>query len=245
MKIVEAILRTNTYTKPVGRSLYGWRTHPITQKQQFHEGTDYSTQFRKLPLFAAEDGIVVDVGYNSVRGNYVDVRYPRIDLIATQRHLDSFSVKRGTIVSEGLQIGVVGTTGLSSAEHLHLGLKRISTNSYIDPEKFDYQRHYINGVWNEQFTRDLQKFLGTSIDGVISGQLGKRENIAKVNYGVKGSQMVKVLQSKLGIVQNGQLDKTTIKALQRALDLYEDGRISSISNTVRKMQTRLSEGWLL
>jgi murein DD-endopeptidase MepM/ murein hydrolase activator NlpD len=245
MKIAESIFRTTSYTQPLGRSLYGWRINPVTNKPQFHEGTDYSTQGRKLPLYVVEDGIVVDVGYNSVRGNYVDIRYPRIDLVAIHRHLDSFSVRVGESVKKGHIFGITGTTGSSTGVHLHLGLKRISTNSYIDPEKFDYQEHYINGIWNEQFTRDLQKYCGTFIDGVISGQNGTRANIKKVNYGLRGSQMVRVLQKRLGISINGQLDKPTIRALQKALGLKQDGFISPISNTVRTMQERLSEGWLL
>lgn len=245
MKLAEAIFRTDSYTKPKGGSLYGWRTHPVTKKPQFHQGVDYATQKRKLPLYGVENGYVQDVGFNNTVGNFVNVAYPRIDLIAIHRHNDQNNVIKGQKIEKGMPIAITGTTGVSTGIHLHLGLKRISTGEYIDAEKFDYQEHYINGKWNEQFTRDLQTYLGTTVDGIISGQLGQRKNISKVKYGIKGSQMVKALQNALGHIQSGQLDKSTIVALQRALGLIPDGFISGTSNTVRILQTRLSEGWLL
>ena len=245
MKLAERTFNTDSYTKPKGRSLFGWRINPVTNKEQFHEGEDYSTKGRKLPLFPLENGIVVDVGFNSVRGNYVDIKYPRIDLYCTYRHLDRSFVTKGQIVDHNVSFGIAGTTGSSTGIHLHLGVKRISGGGYFDPNLFDYQEHYINGKWNEQFTRDLQTYFGTTVDGIISGQLGQRKNISKVKYGLKGSQMVKALQNALGHIQSGQLDKSTIVALQRALGLVPDGFISETSNTVRILQTRLSEGRLL
>lgn len=248
MKLAERIFKGNSdgYVKPKGRSLFGWRINPVTHKEQFHEGEDYSTLGgEKLPLFPLENGVVVDVGFNSVRGNYVDIKYPRIDLFTTQRHLDQIFVNRGDKVNHNQPFGNTGTTGSSTGVHLHLGVKRISGGGYFDPNTFDYQEHYINGIWNEQFTRDLQTFFGTTVDGIISGQNGIRKNIQKVKYGVNGSQMVKALQKRLGVTQSGQLNKSTIIALQKALDVIPDGYISSSSHTVRKLQNRLSEGWLI
>jgi len=251
MKIAEAIFGTDTYTKPTGRSLYGWRDHPITGKPQYHQGVDYATQKRNLPLLGVEKGYIHDVGFNNTVGNFVDVAYPRIDLIAIHRHLESKSVNKLERVEKGKLIGITGNTGLSSGIHLHLELKRISNGEYIDPEKFDYQEHYINGIWNEQFTRDIQTYLkehhnpNIIVDGITSGQNGSRSNIKKVTFGVKGSMWVKELQKLLGMKVNGQLDKPTLTALQRKLGLVPDGVISEVSRTVRILQNRLSEGWLL
>lgn len=251
MKIAEAIFRTDTYTKPTGGSLYGWRKHPITGLDQFHQGTDYATQKRNLPLFGVEKGYIQDVGFNNTVGNYVNVAYPRIDLIAIHRHLDRKDIFKNQKVEKGTLLGITGNTGGSTGIHLHLGLKRISTGEYIDPEKFDYQEHYINGIWDEQFTRDIQTYLKEHhnpdiiVDGITSGQNGNRKNIKKVTYGVKGSMWVKELQKLLGMKINGQLDVYTLNALQRKLGLIPDGVISEVSRTVRILQTRMSEGWLI
>lgn len=251
MKIAEAIFRTDTYTKPTGGSLYGWRKHPITGLDQFHQGTDYATQKRNLPLFGVEKGYIQDVGFNNTVGNYVNVAYPRIDLIAIHRHLDRKDMFKNQKVDKGTLLGITGDTGGSTGIHLHLGLKRISTGEYIDPEKFDYQEHYINGIWDEQFTRDIQTYLkehhnpNIIVDGITSGQNGNRKNIKKVTYGVKGSMWVKELQKLLGMKVNGQLDVPTINAIQRKIGLVSDGVISKVSRTVRVLQTRMSEGWLI
>lgn len=251
MKIAEAIFRTDTYTKPTGGSLYGWRKHPITGLDQFHQGTDYATQKRNLPLFGVEKGYIQDVGFNNTVGNYVNVAYPRIDLIAIHRHLDRKDMFKNQKVDKGTLLGITGDTGGSTGIHLHLGLKRISTGEYIDPEKFDYQEHYINGIWDEQFTRDIQTYIKENhnpniiVDGITSGQNSNRKNVKKVTYGVKGSMWVKELQKLLGMKVNGQLDAATINALQRKLGLVPDGAISEVSRTVRILQTRMSEGWLI
>lgn len=251
MKLAERTFNTDSYTKPKGRSLYGWRINPVTNKEQFHEGEDYSTQGRKLPLFPLENGVVVDVGFNSVRGNYVDIKYPRIDLYATYRHLDRVFVNKGDKVNHDISFGITGTTGSSTGIHLHLGVKRISGGTWFNPNDFDYQEHYINGKWNEQFTRDIQTYLkehynpNIIVDGITSGQNGTRKNIKKVTYGLKGSMWVRELQIILGVKVTGQLDKPTLIALQRALDLIPDGFISETSLTVRKMQNLLSEGKLI
>ena len=254
MKLAERIFKENRdkYAKPKGRSLFGWRINPVTHKEQFHEGEDYSTLGgAKLPLYPLENGVVADVGFNSVRGNYVDIKYPRIDLFTTQRHLDQIFVNRGDKVNHNQPFGNTGTTGSSTGVHLHLGIKRISGGGYFDPNTFDYQEHYINGIWNEQFTRDIQTYCkehfdnSLVVDGITSGQRFARKNIQKIGYGLKGSAWVKVLQRQLGIYPNGQLDSTAIKALQRRLGVYVDGFISPNSHTVRVMQNRLSEGKLL
>ena len=248
MKLADRIFKENRdkYVKPTGRSLFGWRINPVTHKEQFHEGEDYSTLGgAKLPLYPLENGVVVDVGFNNVRGNYVDIKYPRVDLFATHRHLDQVFINRGDKVEHNTSFGTTGTTGSSTGVHLHLGVKRISGGTWFNPGTFDYQEHYINGVWNQQFTRDLQTYFGTTVDGIISGQNAKRTNIQKVAYGLFGSQLVRELQKALNIRVNGQLDTFTIRALQRALGVYPDGFISPVSHTVRVMQNRLSEGWLL
>lgn len=245
MKLAERTFNTDSYTKPKSRSLYGYRINPVTKKEQFHYGEDYATQGRKLPLFPLENGIVRRCGFNKLSGNFVEIDYPRIDLRVFYAHLDKCFVVQGQRVNRLDSIGITGTTGSSTGIHLHMGVKHISTNEYFNHANFDYQEHYINGKWNEQFTRDLQTYFGTTVDGIISGQLGQRKNISKVKYGLKGSQMVKALQKALGHIQSGQLDKSTIVALQRALGLIPDGFISETSNTVRILQTRLSEGWLL
>lgn len=52
----------------------------------------------------------------------MDIKYPRIDLYTTHRHLDHILVGRGDKVNHNTSFGLTGTTGLSTGVHLHLEL---------------------------------------------------------------------------------------------------------------------------
>lgn len=242
MRLAERTFRGKYYVKPVGRSKYGWRIHPITGQQQFHLGEDYATGGQKWPLYALEFGVVESVGFDSVNGNNIWIKYPRIDLKVFFGHLDVCYLKTGQWVSDDTVVGSTGTTGRSSGIHLHMGVKRISTNQYFDHSTYDYQKFAVDGVWSEQFMRDLQFYEGTTIDSIISGQHQLRKNIKRVKIGVGGSELVRVIQRKLKIPVNGQLDQFTLKAMQKWLGTYVDGNISPQSSAVRKMQELMNQG---
>ena len=244
MLLAERTFRENQYVPPVGRSLYGWRTHPITGLNQFHYGEDYQTFGNNYPLYALEGGFVTVSDYDDVNGNHIWINYPRLDLKLFYGHLKVRYVALDDLVHATSIIGLAGTTGRSTGVHLHLGAKRISTNQYFNHHSYDWEMYSVNGRWDEQFTRDLQWFLGSIVDGVISGQLLYRKNIKKTLLGVKGSKLVKSLQHSIGLKQTGQLDSSTIKALQKRFGTYQDGKISMPSDLVKVMQVRMNNGSL-
>lgn len=97
-----------------------------------------------------------------------------------------------------------------------------------------------SGEWDDELTKDLQLELGTTADKVISGQRkwAGIVNIKSVRYGIFGSRLVRAIQTKLGIKITGQLDKETIKAMQKFYGTTQDGFISSNSQLVRAMRAR-------
>lgn len=141
MKLAEAIFRRGDYKKPTGRSLYGDRIHPVTNKPDFHSGVDYGTQGEKWPQWALEEGIVLSCG-KDVRGAnalFVWIKYPRLGIKVLHYHLDRIDVKKNQLVDSNTCIGLTGQTGVVTDIHLHLGVKSLITNKYFDPEIFDYQ----------------------------------------------------------------------------------------------------------
>lgn len=238
MKLASRIFRRDDWVRT---SPFGWRTHPLTGDRTFHYGEDYGTNREKWNQYALEDGVVVDVGYNNVRGNYVDIRYNRLGIITTQRHLDKSNVKKGERVGPYTIVGTTGTTGSSTGIHLHLGVKSIKTGQWIDPNTYDYG---LTGIWDEEFTKDLQRYFGTFVDGILSGQRIVHRYVKRIYYGVFGSQLIRAMQKWLGITVNGQLDKRTILALQKRYGTIEDGIISQNSQLVRAMKEHLSKGTL-
>lgn len=51
-------------------SPFGYRTHPITGKTDFHTGVDLAAP-QGTPVAAAWMGVVAETGFNDINGNYV------------------------------------------------------------------------------------------------------------------------------------------------------------------------------
>jgi peptidoglycan hydrolase-like protein with peptidoglycan-binding domain len=108
----------------------------------------------------------------------------------------------------------------------------------------------VDGYWGVATTKALQRRLGTTVDGIVSGQ--DAGNMASVNRGGLvsaswktgrgGSQMVRALQRKIGVSADGYFGKNTCKALQRYLGTTQDGIVSSPSSMVKALQRKLNAG---
>lgn len=98
-------------------SAYGWRIHPITGKESFHNGVDLANG-SGTTIYAAKSGTVTVSTYNSVYGYYVQINHG--DGFSTlYGHLTHDIVDVGQYVSAGQVIGYMGSTGWSTGPHLH------------------------------------------------------------------------------------------------------------------------------
>lgn len=104
-----------TKTPYVITSPYAWRWG------KFHDGIDISGTGHGSPIYAANDGVVVEARYTSYNGNYVIINHNN-GYYTNYGHLASLMVKKGDIVSIGQQIGKMGATGFAFGTHLHFGL---------------------------------------------------------------------------------------------------------------------------
>lgn len=93
------------------------RLHPITKTVRPHRGTDYAAN-RGTPVWAAGDGKVIASGYTEANGNYVVIQHGS-DVQTKYLHLHKRAVKVGSRVRQKQVIGSVGSTGYSTAPHLH------------------------------------------------------------------------------------------------------------------------------
>lgn len=103
----------------------------------------------------------------------------------------------------------------------------------------------VDGAWGEATAKRAQEVLGTYADGIISGQYRNdiTENIYCVSFGKGGSSLVKAIQAKVGVKQDGYLGVKTITAMQRYFGTPVTGKISkSDSSLVKAMQTALNNG---
>lgn len=113
---------------------------------QSHPGIDFATSEGK-PVFATSDGIVSDVGTDTLYGNYLKLRHgPYYETF--YGHLKSVSVKKGEQIRINQIVGFVGNTGRSSGPHLHFEVRHKGTP--IDPSNlFVSKREYKGGVYND------------------------------------------------------------------------------------------------
>ena len=126
-----------TASNSVVTSGYGGRNAPKTSVgygSSNHDGIDIGGTGGNLNGQAADSiggGKVTEVGYDeNGYGNYVVVDHGN-GYTSLYGHLQKATVKQGDTVSAGQQVGVIGSTGSSSAPHLHL---RVHKNGQsIDP----------------------------------------------------------------------------------------------------------------
>ena len=123
---------------------YGYRIHPIYKVRKMHWGTDFSAT-TGTPIYATGDGKVTT--YKRSRSGYgrhivIDHGFGYKTLYA---HMSKIEVRRGQRVKRGDVIGYIGSTGSSTAPHLHYEVikdgRKINPINYffndLSPEEYE------------------------------------------------------------------------------------------------------------
>lgn len=108
-------------------SSYGYRKDPFSGKRKFHNGLDLHARMSRV--FAMLAGEVVKVGQDRVSGKYVTLKHGSFTV--SYCHLSRTLAYQGQKVRAGDTVGITGSTGRSTGEHLHITCK-LHGNS-IDP----------------------------------------------------------------------------------------------------------------
>ncbi|MCI7047364.1 MULTISPECIES: peptidoglycan DD-metalloendopeptidase family protein [Helicobacter] len=109
------------------------RKHPILGYKRPHLGTDYAAP-RHTPIKAASQGKVIFAGTKGGYGKTVIIQHENgYRTLYGHMHKINKGIRAGVYVSQGKQIGTVGSTGLSTGPHLHFGLYK--NGSAINPQK--------------------------------------------------------------------------------------------------------------
>lgn len=97
---------------------FGWRTHPIYKTPEFHPGMDFAapqgTEIRATGDGTIERADAAARGY----GNHVVINHG-YGYKTLYGHMVKFVVRVGQKIKRGQLIGYVGSTGLSTAPHVH------------------------------------------------------------------------------------------------------------------------------
>lgn len=108
-------------------SPYGYRKDPFTGKSKFHGGLDLRARGDKV--MAMMEGVVVKVGQDKASGKYVTLRHGNYTV--SYCHLSKVLVGKGAAVRPRDVVGITGSTGRSTGEHLHITCKL--NGKSIDP----------------------------------------------------------------------------------------------------------------
>ena len=110
-------------------SPFGYRESPTTGASTYHQGVDLAAP-AGTPIYASRGGTVTVASYSSSAGYYVSINH--LDGFSSiYMHMTNYVVSSGQSVAQGQLIGYVGSTGISTGNHLHFG---ISYNGvYVNP----------------------------------------------------------------------------------------------------------------
>lgn len=113
-------------------SPFGYRTHPITKVQQFHNGIDLPVPV-KTKVKSPMPGVVASVYSNTAGGNQLTIKHDN-GFTTGYAHLTEALVKKGDRIKQGDIIALSGNTGKSTGPHVHLTLKDKAGN-WLDAAK--------------------------------------------------------------------------------------------------------------
>lgn len=107
-------------------SKFGPRTHPVYGYASSHDGIDIPASYG-TEVHVAASGRVIFAGWGNAYGNYILVDHGVDDngkhIVTHYAHNSQLLVKEGDFVVRGQVISKVGSTGWSTGNHLHFGLK--------------------------------------------------------------------------------------------------------------------------
>ncbi len=107
------------------------RFHPVQKRMKAHLGTDYAAPYG-TPILAVGNGIVTKAGYAAGNGNFVKIRH-NTTYETQYLHMRKILVKQGQVVSQGQEIGEVGSTGLATGPHVCYRFWK--NGQQVDPRK--------------------------------------------------------------------------------------------------------------
>ena len=87
---------------------------------EWHNATDMAAP-GGTPIYATNSGRVIFARYLGLTGNTVVIDHG-LGVLSWHYHLNTISVSEEDMVEKGQLIGQVGTTGLSTGNHLHFGI---------------------------------------------------------------------------------------------------------------------------
>ena len=114
-------------------SPYGFRQQPTAGASRFHQGIDLGAG-AGTTIVASRAGTVTSAGYSNSLGWYVTINHGDGFSSMYGHMLGPAYVSSGSYVSQGQSIGGVGSTGISTGNHLHFAI--LYNGAYQNPAAY-------------------------------------------------------------------------------------------------------------
>lgn len=115
---------------------FGMRMHPVLKIPKFHEGQDFTAP-TGTDIYATGNGTVTKVSKERFGFGYHVIINHGYGFETIYAHMSQILVRENQKVKRGDVIGLVGSTGTSTAPHLHYEV--IKNGNKIDPVNYYYQ----------------------------------------------------------------------------------------------------------
>ena len=145
-------------------STFGYRTYD----NSFHKGLDLGTGSENIPTYAADAGTVIVAGWSDTAGNWVVIDHGN-GLVTKYMHHSAIYVEAGQHVEKGQQIGLSGTTGDSSGNHLHFQVEE--NGVAVDPEPY---------LWGAEDVQNVESTENAPIQTAVAKKTAKVAKITRV-----------------------------------------------------------------
>lgn len=127
---------------------YGWRIDPIYGTKRMHWGMDFTAD-TGTEVYATGNGVVKDLENKSWGYGKSVIIDHGFGYTTRYAHLSKFLVKPGQKVKRGDLIGLVGSTGKSTAPHLHYEVEK-------NGQKVNPVNYYHSDLSPEEYERMLE-----------------------------------------------------------------------------------------
>ena len=121
---------------------FGFRIHPTLNINKMHTGIDFNCP-KGTEIQASGKGVVESAGEQAGYGNCVVIDHGH-GFKSRYAHMSAIKVKQGQKVSRGHLIGLVGSTGQSTGDHLHYEIEK-------DGEKVDPIQYCYDGLTTKEY----------------------------------------------------------------------------------------------
>lgn len=136
---------------------FGYRIHPVFKTHKFHSGIDFTAP-QGTPIYATGNGTISGEDGGSGYGRHVIISHG-FGYSTLYAHMSRVKVRPGQKVKRGELIGYVGSTGTSTAPHVHYEVLR-------GKNKINPINYFFNDLTEAEYQaiRDIAAREGQSFD---------------------------------------------------------------------------------